>query len=74
MDEIMEDILLKLLIYKVENNDRWVGMDVLKLKMRHGSEEVENAIHLLNEGGLIERNEDALRITKQGINCIVERV
>ena len=74
LDEIMEDILLKLLIHKVENDDRWVGMDVLKLKIGYGSDEVEAAIHSLQEEGLVEMNEETLRITKEGIECIVERV
>jgi len=70
----MEDILLKLLINKVENGDRWIGIDVLKLKFGYGGEEVEDAIHFLQEEGLVEREGESLRITREGVDFIVERV
>lgn len=74
MDEIMEDILLKLLIYKVENGEKWVDTEILKLKLKHHENEIEECITSLENNGLIERNEESIRITREGIDFIVQRV
>ena len=74
LDELMEDILLKLLVHRVENEGRGVDIEVLKLRLGYGGEDVEKALNILKDEGLVEREEDTLRITREGIDCIVERV
>ncbi len=75
IDEIMEDILLCLLIYNVENKDRWMGKEILKLKIGCNEEEFDDAIQNLKEKDYIEfRNDDYLRITPDGIDYIIQKV
>lgn len=71
--EIAEDILLNLLIYNVDNREGWMGIDLLKLKM--GNEDIEDEIESLVDNNFVElKNSDYLRITKKGIDYIVEKV
>ena len=70
----MEDILLKLLIYKVENGERWINMEILKLKLKHHEDEILDCITSLENNGLVERNEESIRITREGIDFIIQRV
>jgi len=74
-DEVMEDILLCLLIYNVENKDRWMDKEILKLKLSCNELEFEDAIKNLKEKEYIEfRNDSYLRITSNGINYIIQKV
>ncbi|HEC87826.1 MAG TPA: hypothetical protein ENI52_00750 [Thermoplasmata archaeon] len=71
--EVAEDILLNLLIYNVDNREGWMRIDLLKLKM--GNENIEEEINSLVDGKFVElKNSDYLRITKEGIDYIVQKV
>ena len=68
IDEIMEDILLCLLIYNVENKDRWMGKEILKLKIGCNEEEFDDAIQNLKEKDYIEfRNDDIYELLLMGL-------
>jgi len=72
-NEDIEDILLSLLIYRVDNGDAWINRN--HLKMRVLCDNFEELIKKLKEEGYVEfRDDDYLRITKKGIDFIVERV
>ncbi|MCD6512405.1 MAG: hypothetical protein J7K61_02220 [Thermoplasmata archaeon] len=71
----MEDILLTLLVYNVDNKDAWIGIELLKMKVGMEDEEMNEAIKNLADRGYIEfRDEEHLKITKEGIDFIVSRV
>ncbi|HEC75777.1 MAG TPA: hypothetical protein ENI33_00765 [Thermoplasmatales archaeon] len=71
--EVVEDILLNLLIYNVDNREGWMRIDLLKLKM--GNENIEEEINSLVDDKFVElKNKDYLRITKEGIDYIVQKV
>lgn len=67
----MEDILLSLLIFNVENKNKWIRKDLLKLKL---GDEIDAALNILQSRNFIECKEEYIRITKNGIEYIVERV
>ena len=72
-NEEMEDVLLSLLIYKVDNGDAWINKN--HLKMRVLCDDFDKIIEELKKEGYIEfRDDDYLRITKKGVDFIVERV
>jgi len=72
-NEEMEDILLSLLIYRVDNGDAWISCN--HLKMRVPCENFDEAIEMLKKEGYVEfKNNEHLRITKKGIDFIVSRV
>ncbi|KAA0002357.1 MAG: hypothetical protein FE044_03205 [Thermoplasmata archaeon] len=72
-NEEIEDILLSLLIYRVDNGDAWINCS--HLKMRVPCENFDDALKKLKEDGYIEfKDDEHLRITKKGIDYIVSRV
>jgi len=72
-EEIVEDILLTLLIYNVENKGKWMEKNILKVKV--GEEELLTALSFLKEKNYVEfKDEEHLRITDDGIHFILERV
>ncbi len=71
----IEDILLTLLVYNVDNKDSWMGMELLKMKVGMEDEVMRKAIKELAENGYVElRDEEHLKITKEGIDFILSRV
>ena len=75
VDELKEDILLNLLVYNVENKNSWVRLDSLKIKFETEDKSIEDEIAILKENNFVEmRNDDCIRITKEGINYIIEKV
>lgn len=75
IQEIIEDILLNLLIFNVENRNRWMGVEILKLKIKCSDDEFENAMEFLKKEELVEfKNEDYLKITDNGIKYIIQKV
>ncbi len=75
IDEIIEDILLSLLIYNVNNKNKWMWIDLLKLKINCDKEILNKAIDVLKENKFVEiRNNNYIKITKDGIDYIIEKI
>lgn len=75
MEEIIDDILLSLLIYNVDNKNKWIWIDLLRLKINCDDEFFNKALNELKERKFIEmKNKNYVRITKNGIKYIVEKV
>ena len=75
IEETGEDILLSLLVYNVDNKDAWISCKLLQMRVGCEDSEFKNAINYLKDNGYIEfRDEEHLRITKEGIDFITSRV
>ena len=72
-NEEMEDILLSLLIYRVDNGDAWISCN--HLRMRVPCDNFDSVMKTLKEKGYVEfRDEEHVRITSKGIDYIISRV
>jgi len=77
-EEHMEDMLLALLIFNVDKKGEWIGKDVVQLKVSHLNEKkFESTFRQLKKKKYIEVKEGdvvRMRITKHGIDYIMERI
>lgn len=78
-EEYMEDVLLALLIFNVDNKGEWMGKDVVQLKVSPiDDKNFEKIIRQLKKKKYIEVVEEEdmsrIRITKNGIEYIMERI
>jgi len=78
-EEYMEDILLALLIFNVNNKGEWMDSDVVKLKVSSmNDEEFGKSIQFLKKKGYVETKDEKeisyMRATKKGINYLMERI
>ena len=73
--EAIEDVLLSLLIYNVDNKGAWISCNLLKMRVGYGDEEFDNILEHLKKEKYIEfRDDEHLKITKKGIDFITSRV
>lgn len=73
--EVIEDVLLSLLIYNVDNKGAWISCNLLKMRVGCSDEEFDNILEHLKKEKYIEfRDDEHLKITKKGIDFITSRV
>jgi hypothetical protein len=78
-DELINDVLLALLVFDVENKGEWMGTDILKLKGMYGSDKhFKGLLDFLKEKGYIKVREEKgfsyVQITQNGRSYLMEKI
>jgi len=78
-NEDIDDILLALLIFNVNNKGEWMGSDVVKLKVPSmNEEEFGESIEFLKKKGYVKVKDEEeisyMKATKKGINYLMKKI